>query len=69
MKFMKLNENVGIVIKNAICGIKYKDCECCLEYTNVKSDLRVYKCLLCNRNFQTNRWKLKEAIWSYMQIL
>ena len=21
------------------CGIKYKDCECCLEYTNVKIDL------------------------------
>ena len=23
------------------CGIKYRDCECCLEYTNVKDDLIV----------------------------
>ena len=20
------------------CGVKYKECECCLEYTNVKDD-------------------------------
>ena len=22
-----------------MCGIKYKDCECCLEHTNIKNDL------------------------------
>ena len=27
------------------CGIKYKDCEYCLEYANVKDDLMEYKCL------------------------
>ena len=25
------------------CRIKYKDCECWLEYTNVKNDLILYK--------------------------
>ena len=31
-------------------GIKYKDCECCLEYSNVKDDLIQRKYLCCNRN-------------------
>ena len=26
-------------------GIKYKDCECVLEHTNVKDDLIIYNCL------------------------
>ena len=26
------------------CAIKYKDCECCIEYTYVKDDLILYKC-------------------------
>ena len=26
--------------------IEYKDCDCCLEYTNVKDDLVVHKCSL-----------------------
>ena len=34
------------------CLIKDKDCECCLQYTNVKDDLILYKCLCCNRNYQ-----------------
>ena len=29
------------------CGIKHKECECCLEYINIKEDLIVYKCLHC----------------------
>ena len=33
------------------CGIKYKDCECCLAYTNVKDDLIEYKCFCCNKNY------------------
>ena len=32
------------------CGIKYKDCNCFLEYTNFKDDLIEYKCLCCNKN-------------------
>ena len=37
-----------------MCGIKYKDCECCigLENTNVKDNLIVYKCSYCNKNYQ-----------------
>ena len=31
-----------------MCGINYKDCDCCLEYTNIKDDLIEYKCLRCN---------------------
>ena len=27
------------------CGIKYKVCECWLEYINAKKDLTLYKCL------------------------
>ena len=31
---------------------KYKDCECCLEYTKVEDDLIEYKCLCCYKNCQ-----------------
>ena len=37
-------------IKCKHSGIKYKDCECCLEYTNVKDDSILYKCLSCYKN-------------------
>ena len=32
--------------------IKYKDCGCCPEYTNIKNNLIEYKCLCCNKNNQ-----------------
>ena len=32
--------------------IKYKYCDCFLEYTNFKEDLTEYKYLLCNKNYQ-----------------
>ena len=38
--------------KSKACRIKYKDCECCLEYKNVKNNLIKYKCLWCNKNYQ-----------------
>ena len=38
--------------KCEICEIKYKDCECFVEHTNFKEDLREYKCLCCNKNYQ-----------------
>ena len=38
--------------KSETCGIKYKDCGCCLEYTNIKDDLIEYTCLCCNKNYQ-----------------
>ena len=31
---------------------KKKNCECFLEYTNVKDNLIKYKCLYCNKNYQ-----------------
>ena len=34
------------------CGTKYKNCEGCLEYTNVKDEIIEYKCLCCNRKYQ-----------------
>ena len=36
------------------CGIKNKDGECCLAYTNVKDDLLEYICLCCDRNYRKN---------------
>ena len=39
------------------CGIKNKDCEYCLEYTNVKDDLIEKKCLCCNNNYQITLMK------------
>ena len=35
-----------------ICGIKYKYCNCFLEYTDFKDDSIEYKCLCCNKNYQ-----------------
>ena len=35
-----------------IC-VKYNYCDCFLEYTNFKDDLIEYKCLVCNKNFQS----------------
>ena len=32
------------------CGIRYKRCDCFLEYTNFKDDSIEYKCLICNKN-------------------
>ena len=34
------------------CGIKYKYCDCFLEYTNFKDDLIEYKWLSCSKTYQ-----------------
>ena len=34
------------------CGIKYKYCNCFLEYTNFQDDLIEDKCLSCNKKHQ-----------------
>ena len=46
------------------CQIKYKYCDCFLEYSVFKDDLMEYKCLCCNKNYQQmfDR-KLKEQIF------
>ena len=49
-EFIKLN---GHDNKNCnMCRIKYKYCECCLKYTNVKSNLIEYQFLRCNKNYK-----------------
>ena len=40
--------------KCEVFGIKYKGCECCLEYTSLKDDLIEYKYLCCNKNYFKN---------------
>ena len=46
-------------------GIKYKYCDCFLEYTNFKDDLIEYKCLCCNINYQHKLVeKLKERFFN-----
>ena len=41
------------MIKNCDrCGIRYKDWDWCLEYTNVTNDLTKYKCLYYKKNYQ-----------------
>ena len=42
-------------------GIKYKYCDCFLEYTNFKDELIKQKCLCCNKNYQH---KLKERFFN-----
>ena len=50
---MQLNVNTDMIKKKCVtCEIKCEHCECYLEYTNVKNDLIVYKCLSYNRNYQ-----------------
>ena len=47
------------------CGIKYKYCDCFLEYKNLKDDLIEYKCLYCNQNYQHKfDEKLKERFFN-----
>ena len=49
-EFMKLNVNIGMMIKNA----KYLEFNAniaSLEYAIIKDDLLVYKCVCCSRNY------------------
>ena len=46
-----------------MCEMKYKDCKFCLEYTDVRNDLILDKCLCCNRNYQK---KFDESVKKYM---
>ena len=47
------------------CGIKYKYCDCFVEYSNLKDDLIEYKCLCCNKNYQHKfDEKLKEQFFN-----
>ena len=47
------------------CGIKYKYCDCFLEYTNFKDDLIEYKYLSCNKIYRQNIVeKIKERFFN-----
>ena len=48
-----------------ICRIKYEYCDCFLEHTNFKDDLREYKYLCCNKSYQRKfNEKLKERFFN-----
>ena len=50
---MKLNVKMSRIIKNCkTCEIKYKDCDCFLEYRNFIYNLIEYKRLCCNEKYQ-----------------
>ena len=34
------------------CEFKYQYCDCFLEYTNFQDDIKEYRCLCCNKNYQ-----------------
>ena len=54
-----------MIKKCEICRIKYKYCDCFLEYTNFKCDLIEQKCLCCNKNYQHKfDEKLKEQVFN-----
>ena len=51
------NKKDMIIKKCETCAIKYKDCECCLQYTIVNDVLIEYKCLFCNKNYQKKKFE------------
>ena len=52
------------------CGIKYKYCDCFLEYTNFKDDLIEYKSLCYNKSYQRKfDEKLKEDFLIHTNFL
>ena len=55
--------------KYETCGIKFKCCDCFLEYANFKDDLVEYKCLCCNKYMDVcmDDWK-KEDSYSHLNM-
>ena len=52
------------------CRIKYKYCDCFLEYKNFKDGLIEYKCLRCNKSYrQKFDEKLKETFLLHTNFL
>ena len=52
------------------CGIKYKYCDCFLEYTNFKDDLIEYKCSFYDKNYQYKfNKKLREKFFKQTYFL
>ena len=67
---IKLDVNSDTIRKKCEnCGVKYKHCDCFLEYTNFKDDLAKYKCLSCNKIYQEKfEEKLKEILFYFEKV-
>ena len=60
-----LKQFIELNVNSETCGIKYKYCNCFLEYTNFKDDLIENKCFCCNKNYQHKfDEKLKEQFFT-----
>ena len=51
-KASSLSNRLSLLKECETCRIKYKNCECFLEYTNFKGNLIKHKCFCCNKNYQ-----------------
>ena len=51
-------------LTDRIQKIKYKDCDCFLEYENIKHDLIKFKCLPCNKVYSN---KINQELKSYLR--
>ena len=58
MKFINSSRFIASSLSNLVDNlsewirkIKYKDCDCFLEYESVKDNLIKYKCLSCNKDY------------------
>ena len=45
------NDNEVDILAEGIHKVKCKDCDCFLEYENVKENSVKYKCLSCNKDY------------------
>ena len=52
---------MNMIMKNFKFEIKYKDCECCIKYTNIKGTIQIF---MLQQELPKKVWrKLKEVIW------
>ena len=55
IRFMERSlSNLVDNLTEGIYKIKYKDCNCFLEYESVKDNSMKYKCSSCNKNYSSN---------------
>ena len=63
-EFIKLNLKTDMIHDDKglieTCRVKYKDYECCIEYTSVLENLIECKCLCYNKNHKNNLMKTQE---------
>ena len=46
--------------------IKYKDCDCLLEYESVTDNSIKYECLSCNKYYSKKFERIEKEIWEYI---